>query len=423
MAVVNTQELVTSEAPATPHQQSLRFASALNYGVTFATEFLVMISQIILYKIVASWLGQTGFSEYAVARRVVAFLQPVTMVGFGVALPRYLALAEGRGDSQRCSRYLFATVLAAGGFTLTLAAALMIGRHWFSYLLFGAKERQYLIPAVALMLVGMSLHAILYAFFRGRMAMGRANALQVMNNCLAPLVVFALFHKDPADYLVHLGLAWTVATAVILLLTAMQHGWQRPRNEARELLGYGLQRVPGDFAFMALLGLPAIFAAHLTDIREAGMVAFGLAIVNMVASAFAPIGIILLPKVSRALGSGDFNSVRHEVVLIRRIALVIPAAIVLIIELFGSRLIRIYLGPAYTDTGFIVNLLVLGAVPLAFYSALRSVIDAFHHRAINTLNVLVALVLFLLGSAIGGWLPNFQILLWSFAGAMVVLAL
>ena len=423
MAVVNTQELVTSKTRSSTEEQRARFSSALNYGVTFATEFLVMLSQIILYKIVANWLGQTGFSEYAVARRVVAFLQPVTMLGLGVALPRYLGLAEGRGNSERYSRYLWATLICAGGFTAILAATLIIGRRWFSYLLLGSGERQYLMPALALMLVGMAFHAILYAFFRGRLAMGKANALQIINNCLAPLIVFALFHKDPADFLWHLGIAWTVTSAIMFVLTPIMQTWKRPREEMRELLGYGLQRVPGDFAFMALLGLPAIFAAHFADIREAGMVAFGLAIVNMVASVFAPIGIILLPKVSRALGSGDFHSVRREVILIRRLALLISGAIVLVVELLGGRLIRIYLGADYASAGFVVSILALGALPLAFYSALRSVIDAFHHRAVNTINVCAALVLFLLGSAMGAWLSNLQAFLWSFSGAMAALAL
>src|SRR5215510_2076862 len=128
MPVVNTEELVTPKAPSDRREERGRFSSALNYGATFATEFAVILSQIILYKLVASWLGQTGFSEYALARRVVAFLQPVTMLGLGVALPRYLAIADGRGDRNRGSRYLWASLLCVGGFTAVVAAALVLAR-------------------------------------------------------------------------------------------------------------------------------------------------------------------------------------------------------------------------------------------------------------------------------------------------------
>ena len=422
MKVASTQEPVTVENASARAEERTRVSAAVTYGTTFATEFLVMLSQIALYKLVASGLGQMGFSEYSLVRRVVSFLQPVVMLGLGVGLPRFLALADGRGRSDSSSRYLWATILCVGGATGIIAAALMIWPGWFSYLLFGSRERQYLIPALAFMLTGISVHSILYAFLRGRLAVGQANALQLINYGLVPLIVFWFFHKDAGDLLWHLGFAWTATAGFLLMLTPVAREPKNPWKEARELLGYGLQRVPGEFAFIGLLALPAIFTAHLAGFRQAGLVAFGLAVVNMVASMFSPVGIILLPKVSRAVGSGDLQSVRQEIVVIRRLALLLASTIVIFTEFFGSRLIRIYLGDAYVDAGAVVNIVVIGALPLAFYSALRSAIDAIHYKAVNTLNVLATLTLFLAGCAIGAAVGSAQSFLWSFSGSLVVLA-
>lgn len=423
MPAVNTAEqpvtLNTAEATGTPK----RFASLRTYGATFATEFFVMAAQVLLYKFAAAWLGQTGFSEYALARRVLSFLQPLTMLGLGVGLPRYIGLAEGRGESSRSSQYLYATVLCVGSFTAVMAAAFLISPRWFSYVFFGSSADQSLLSGMMLMLVGMSSNSILYAFLRGKLAVGRANILQLLNNGLVPIAIFALFHRDVASLLRYLGLAWIATTGIMFLIMPTRFSRQNPLPEVRELLRYGPQRLPGDFALNGMMALPAIFAVHIGGIQQAGYVAFGLALVNMVASVFSPIGIILLPKVSRAVGSGDFDEMRHEIVLIRRLTLLLGGAIVMMLEILGGPLIRLYLGPEYSPAVAIVKVLVLGALPLAFFSALRSAIDACHHRAINTLNLIPALVLFLAGSGIGILLRNSQSVLWSFSAALALLAL
>jgi O-antigen/teichoic acid export membrane protein len=419
VSVVKTQTVSLPETAAQTHSPA---SSVRTYSLTFATEFSVMLSQIALYKLAANWLGQTGFSEYALARRVLALLQPVALLGFGVGLPRYLGLADGRGESSRSWQYLSATFICVGGFTGCIVLCLLIFPKWFSYLFFGNASYTHLVLPLAIMLVGTSFQSIFYAFLRGKVAVARANVLQLINNCLVPLAVFALFHKDAPTILRNLGLAWILVTSLIFVFTPVTMNRRKPLQESRELLRYGIQRVPGDFALMALLALPAIFAAHLGGIRQAGLVAFGLAIVNMVASVFAPIGIFLLPNISRAIGGGSFQAVRHEIVLIRRLTLLVSGAAVLGVELFGGRMINIYLGHDYVAGISIVSILALGGLPLAFYYALRSALDAFHHRAVNTLNLLVALALFLAGSGVSTLFASSQSILWVFAAAITLLA-
>jgi O-antigen/teichoic acid export membrane protein len=400
-----------------------RFSSTWTYSATFATEFSVMLAQIAVYKLAAHWMGQIGFSEYALARRVLALLQPLIMLGLGVAIPRYIALAAGRGESFRATQYLAAAVTCVASVTVPLVVVLVAWPRWCSYVLFGAPEHASLLAPVAVMLVGISAHSILYAVFRGKLAMARANVLQLINNCLIPVAVFICFHKDAASLLRWLGFAWIIFSAIMFLITPLQARWQNPLKESKELLMFGLQRVPGDFAMTALMALPAIFVAHLAGIKQAGFVAFGLSIVNMVASFFIPIGIILLPQVSRAIGSGDFDGIRHEIVVIRRLTLLLAGSLVILVELFAGALIKIYLGPEYSPAAAIVKVVMLGALPLAFFSALRSAIDAIYQRAINTLNLLPTLLLFLAGAGAGVLRGSYQFVLWSFSAALALLAL
>src|SRR6266705_909420 len=71
------------------------------YGGTFATEFMVLASQLLVYKLAAHFLGTTGFSEYAVARRTISLIYPVPVLRVAVALPRYVAHAIGGGNGSR----------------------------------------------------------------------------------------------------------------------------------------------------------------------------------------------------------------------------------------------------------------------------------------------------------------------------------
>src|SRR3984893_10344698 len=80
------------------------------YSPTVLTEFVVMASQILLYKLAAHYLGKTGFSEYALARRTVSLLQPAVMLGLGVGPPRCIALAQGQANEDRVSHYFGTTV-------------------------------------------------------------------------------------------------------------------------------------------------------------------------------------------------------------------------------------------------------------------------------------------------------------------------
>src|SRR5271169_4508411 len=72
------------------------------YGSTFTIELSVFISQLSVYKLASRFLGKEGFSEYAVARRVIAVICPLALLGLIVALPRFIA--HSREDSGTSGR-------------------------------------------------------------------------------------------------------------------------------------------------------------------------------------------------------------------------------------------------------------------------------------------------------------------------------
>jgi O-antigen/teichoic acid export membrane protein len=394
------------------------------YSPTFLTEFVVMASQILLYRLAARHLGQSGFSEYALARRTVSLLQPAVMLGLGVGLPRYIALAHGQSKNNRVSRYFAATIRYVALATFIVVGVLLLAKDVFAYLIYGSVAYRYLIAPLALMLIGLSLHAVIYAYLRGHLFMGRANILNLVNLGAAPAVVFIWFNSTASSLLWALGVVWTAIALSALAWTPLHALFKSSRNDHRELLRYGLQRVPGDFVLLALLALPAIFTAHAAGIQKAGYVAFGTSLVNMIAAMFAPVGVILLPKASRSAGNGLLAELRAEVRVIVLVTVVLCTTTIAVLELYAPSFVHLYLGSGFESSVLIVRIVVIAAMPLALYYVLRSVIDAFHHRAVNAVNVFASLVIFLAGSSLTLWLRgNTPLILWSFVLGTALLAI
>ena len=82
----------------------------------------------------------------------------------------------------------------------------------------------------------------------------------------------------------------------------------------------------------------------------------------------------------------------------------------LVLAVFARRLIEVYLGPNFPEVTLYVRLFAFGALPYGMYCVLRGLVDAFYTRAVNTINVAIALGVFLL------WTFAF----WTVGGALYV---
>lgn len=386
-------------------------AHAREYGGTFATEFVVLACQLLVYKLAAHFLGRAGFSEYAVARRTVALVYPIPLLGVAVALPRYVAHAIGSGNGARTGRYFGAAVWCMGLGVLASALLMNLFSGMFAYAFFAGREYANLVLPLSVLLIGLVLHVLVYSYFRGRQAMRQANLLQLVNFGVVPLAAFLIFNGSVRSVIATTGLLTTLVAVIALAFTPVRHVAEDVFPEAKELLRYGLQRVPGDFVHMALFTLPVTFVAHFSGVQEAGYVAFGVSVLNMIGSMFSPLGLVLLPKASRMLAGGDLEELRAHVAQIVKATALVSVSIAVVLEFFAGELIRVYLGPSFSEAASFLRILVLAAVPYSLYCVLRNLVDAFHENAVNARNLLVAFAVFLTLS-LGGLLvfrPPLQI--------------
>ena len=362
---------------------------------TFITEFLVLVSGLAVFRLVAQVFGQDHFSEYALIRRTLSLLLPALLLGLSVGIPRYMSFSLKSERPETANAFFAAALAVLLPTTLAFGILFVIFKKFFAYLLFGDPAYASFILPMDLMLVGMILNAVAYSYYRGRLQMGKANLLQLLNMAVLPLPAL-LVAEDFRGLLTMTGVAWITCSTLFFATILKSLSWHRREipPQAKKLLAYGLQRVPGDFGLAALLSLPAIFTTHLAGVRKGGAVAFGVSLLSMAGSAFAPIGLILLPKASQMLAERNAPLLRYYVRRIMAATVFMTGAGMLVFELFAERLITLYLGESYYDLIVATRIIVIGSLAYTVYVSLRSLIDAYYVKAINSLNIFISLFVF-----------------------------
>ncbi len=392
-----------------------------DHMLTYLAEGLVMIGTIVVYRLAALQFGEEGFSVYAVVRRTTSFILPFAMMGMAVTVVRHVAMATD--EAQR-----WGIVRAAGLLLLAVAAAVtmlfLLFPSRLSYLIFGEHGMSPFALPIGAMVLGQLMHSLLYSYWRGAQRMVQANALQVLNLGFVPVVAF-LIAGSLLEVLRLTAALWVLFSVLPFAWLLVRNTKLEPaRGQLRGLLRYGLPRVPGDLALAALLTLPVYVINHTEGLDSGGQVAFGLTLLNMVGALFAPISLLMLPSVAHALARNDKPAVVREVQRTRNGTLIIAAVVVLVFQLLATPVLNWYVGeenPALVET---CRILFSAALFLALFISLRSLLDAYFVQARNSINILWALGLFLVGAMVHLFLwPHRFVLLAMVPISLLLLAL
>jgi len=361
-----------------------------DFATTFATEGLVIGSYLVTFWIVAHVLGTTGFGEYSLSRRTLSLLLPLTVLGVDIGVARYVAYAEARSEpGAGYLRPALSVTLAAAALSSLLLVAL--APTWAS-LFFGSSRYTFLIWPIPLLLFGSSLHTVAYGYLRGRSQIQRANLLMAANHALVPLLAIGFARGSVPSIMTAMGVGW-IAVSLAVILGLPLRGSQSLQR-LRELLRFGVPRVPGDLVQLALFALPGIVVAHQADIATAGITAFGIAAVGMVGSTLTPISFVLLPVAARLFAQSSVSHLRARIFELGAITIGVLAILIGTVELLAEPIIRVYLGPAFIGGVPLLRLTLLGAIPWGIHITLRSVLDARYERAVNARNMVIGFLAF-----------------------------
>jgi O-antigen/teichoic acid export membrane protein len=368
----------------------MRFSKSSNYIVTFFVEFLVLLLGFLVFRLASEKLAEVGFSEFTLARRNISFLQPLLMLGLGVAVPRYMSINKDR-DS-----YLPSGLMMMMGIGILFLLALFAFRNVISILFFGNAEYNFLILPLALLLVTYGFHSIIYGYLRGKGEMYLANVFQLINIGIVPVLIM-FFAQDVAFYMyfsaLTIGIVSVVFSVLIFLKNQIKFNRSLLKEDSMELLGYGMPRIFGDFALLALLTIPAYVVLYLQhNLSAGGDIAYAITLFNLVGAAFGPISLVLLPEISKFLVESRIDLISKRFYFFVFSSLLLTVAGYLIFILFHESILNLLLGKNYRHEIFeIARVILLGSFGYVMYIVLRSFLDAIHVKAKNSVNLLISL--------------------------------
>jgi O-antigen/teichoic acid export membrane protein len=371
---------------------------------TMLTEILVTILGILLLKLAASMLTPAGFGEYALSRRAVGLLYLPLVLGLGVAAPRYISIAR-TGTVPGFNEGSFAIATLTAGLLPPLAVVLLLNLapSWSSTLIFGTSSLSALVGPSTVALAGIALHSMVYAVYRGRSEMGLANLMQLVNLGITPVAAFWLADRTAAGVLTATGTAWIAFSAIGLIHILYREigQWTEPglsqqysnhRSALRVLLKFGVPRVPGEFALVGLFAVPALIAVRTQGVVAAGQFSAALSVLTMLAGAFAPVSLVLLPRASAQVATGDIAGLRRLVLKILVGGILLATAGVVVGELVIPPFIRWYFGEAFVPAIPVFRACLIGAIPYAVYILMRSILDALDVKALNSRNLIISMI-------------------------------
>lgn len=393
-------------------------------GLTSVTEVMVLASGLLIVSLFGRLVGAVALGEYLLLRRVASWMQSGAQLGLGVALPRYVAQAIDRRQSDQLAYFLSATA-CLGAVAVGLSALLMLERGVFARLLFGDLQMANLILPLSLLLLGMAAHTSVYGYYRGHLYMGRANCLQMINLALLPICsVVMLFRARSVSLIVSvIGASMLIAAvlfALPLVKTLLQLDLPRLRPFLSDLLRYGLARVPGEFAGGALVALGPVIASHYLPISEVSRLLLGLSMLMAISVSVTPLGLVLLSKISMMTAQNRLDEVRARLEQLLAAVIELSVFVCLQVIVFADVLVRAWVGSDYLPGITIIQITLLSLPFYLYFVAIRSAIDAATVVAHNAHSGYIALAVFvgLTGLAVAN-APR-TILLESIAAALLI---
>ncbi len=386
----------------------IKAASRHNYIATLATELSILGLSLFALKLCAYILGPTGFGEYALAKRALSILTFTLACGLGIAVPRYVSLTEeASATSNRQGAYLLGALLLSASILTVFATLALSGLLPLGKIFLGDASPPFMASALVAAVIGLSMHTICNGYLRGKLWMRKANALQLINLGLTPIVALLACGAQSTRAIALMGLGWGIVSIIFGCTIAAHQPFKgvsasQLKDSVRILLSFGVIRVPGEFALFALTAIPTFVAAHKVGIQSAGVLSLSISILQVVGALFTGVGVLLLPQVSRLVSTGATDRARRLVRTALLLSLAIAGAVAGVLFLSADLVINIFFGTQMGQSTTEIRWLLVGVFPYVTYLTLRNPLDAVASWPYNSINLTAGCLLLVALLWLGG---------------------
>lgn len=361
-----------------------------DYLLSFAAEGITVVLGLLVYRVAAAQWTVDTFGEYALSRKILSAIVVIALVGADIAVVRFIAFDAAR-DAAAIASYLRGSVVVVIVGSAALALVLVTLAGPLGTALYGESGHEELLPALALVAFAVALHGIAYGYERGRIRIGRAGLLLVVDLGLVPLVAVVVAPGSAASALAAMGVGIAAIAGVTI---AIQSRGPAARPLVIPIVRYGAPRSLGLIAQMAFLAAPPVIAAHRFGIAESGNVAFALLVLGLLSTLLTPIGVVLMPRSADMLREGATGALERHIGRLVAIALPSVAVAVLTLQVLAEPVLVAFLGPAYAGAAPALRAITWAAIPWTFFVILRGLLDAHDVRPLNARNMLAASIVY-----------------------------
>ncbi len=365
-----------------------------NIVTTSVTSLCITGSLVFVTAFLAKGLGPQDFGAYSMARRFIANIAPLILLSSGVAVRRYVALTDS--ESGRLSYVISALMISGCTLLILISTGFVLGEE-LSIIIFSDISYIKLLYACIVYLCCYSLWGITLSYLFGTQKIQNANLFQLFIGSIFPFTIaYLLAPTTPVNQIVLIFGIGHLACLIILLpeIWKAYHEltFERIVGSLMILLRYGLPRVPGDFALAGLFSIGPFLAGYYYGIEMAGFFVVAQYVFRIMEAVITSFGLVALPTIAKLLAQGQREHIKEN--LENLLIMIFHLGIFLTIHLlFWIReIVLVWLGHDYIDAILIMKILILSVSPYLAYVMLRSVVDAIEVRAINTINLLSALI-------------------------------
>ena len=381
---------------------------------TGLAQFAILAANLIMVGFVGKKMGVVMLGEYLLVKRVSGWLLSASQLGLSIALPRQIAHTI-KDEETRAKQYFVAALAVVVIFVTSLGLVAALNAQRVARLCFGSENRE-LVYAMVLILLGTSVHSMVFGYFRGLQRVQMANFVALGGLAVVPMLALGATHKLHSVPMLMgaTGLGVGIASVLWALpkIAAVQQVRRHFVSDARQLLTYGIARIPGEFAMGGLLTLGPVLASHYVNMTQNSYLLLGITCLSMAGVAFSPVGIVLLARISHLLGAGKLLAVNEYVGHMRSAVLQISLVVVVQGLIFARPLVLWWLGPSSVAGVPVIRVVMLAIPAYTYFLALRSVVDAASEVAYNARNVLITLaVLMVLSVGVIGFVPHDKIVI------------
>lgn len=392
--------------------------------ITFSGQIFVLLSNFLINKMVAIFVGVNEFGVFNIAKRSATVIGFFILLELGISIPRYYSLYL-KNNPKKAYEYYQLGIYILLIMSVFISAIIFFNQGLVAFYIFGSKDfSKYIIPLLVYS-IGIAANTFIFSAYRGGERFYTYTVIQLLTQIINVIIVYIVKKNGIEDMLMAWGSSNILLSMIFMyIFTYLNSEFKTIKidnlyNKLKELLIYGIPRIPGEVIQFSYYLIPLMIINQRFGKLSAGFFAASTGILQAFLPLFSYVGIVLLPKVSKALMEKKMELVKKQVKYLSILYLVFSVVVVFFGVIFARQIMQILYSNEYTEQLNIAKILLITLIPRAQFLLLRNPIDAISVRPVNTISLCLSFCIMIL---IMIFSDSVTFIAWSFVISDLILA-